>query len=332
MGTCGPITHHVQDHHVDPGQRRRGIDAHSPPWVTDCNPGYRLHRRPSSSSSVSFGRDSVDLERTIAIKSDTDADLADADKPFASASSPSSSPDPLRPYLRNQPKSLSGIAIRSFSLGIALAASATATFTLLLYAPSPLWRVPFFIASLSLFHFLEFWTTAAYNTPAAQISSFLLTANWPAYAIAHGFATFECLLTNLIWPDSAWAPAALRPVLILAGLVLVVIGQTVRSVAMIHAGRSFNHTVQYRRKSSHVLVTDGIYSVLRHPSYFGFFWWALGTQLVMGNVLSFMGYAGVLWKFFSTRIEHEEEYLVAFFGAEYVDYRARVGTKIPFVW
>jgi len=23
----------------------------------------------------------------------------------------------------------------------------------------------------------------------------------------------------------------------------------------------------------HVLVTSGIYSVLRHPAYFGFFWW-----------------------------------------------------------
>jgi protein-S-isoprenylcysteine O-methyltransferase len=105
----------------------------------------------------------------------------------------------------------------------------------------------------------------------------------------------------------------------------------VRSVAMIHAGRSFNHLVQNRRREDHVLVTSGVYGVLRHPSYFGFFWWALGTQMVMGNVFSFVGYAVVLWRFFSSRIRHEEAYLVAFFGGEYVDYRRRVRTRIPFV-
>jgi protein-S-isoprenylcysteine O-methyltransferase len=269
----------------------------------------------------------------MAVNSDTDAELADANTPSPSSSSPSSSssPDPLLPYFRDQPKSLAGIATRSFCLGITLAAATTATLTILLFTPSPLWRVPFFLASLSLFHFLEFWTTAAYNTPAAEISSFLLTANWPAYAIAHSFATAECLVTRTLWPDAAWVPRSLAPVFMAAGLALVVVGQTSRSAAMIHAGRSFNHLVQYRRRSSHVLVTDGIYSLLRHPSYFGFFWWALGTQLVMGNPLAFVGYAAVLWRFFSSRIEREEQYLVAFFGDEYVEYRARVPTMIPFV-
>lgn len=319
-------------------QRRGSIDEQFPPWATDCNsaPSANPRRRRHHSSSVSSASDdrdsldSLDLSRTMDINSDTDAELTDTDKLFSSASPPSSR-DAILPYLPHQPKSLAGIATRSFCLGIALSASTTAALTILLSTASPLWRLPFFFASLSLFHFLEFWTTAAYNTPAAEISSFLLTSNWPSYAIAHGFATFECLVTHLLWPNTHWAPLGLGPVLVLAGLALVVVGQAVRSVAMIHAGRSFNHLVQYRRKSGHVLVTDGIYAVLRHPSYFGFFWWALGTQMVMGNVVSFVGYAVVLWKFFSSRIRHEEEYLVAFFGGEYVDYRRRVGTRIPFV-
>ncbi|KAK3899911.1 protein-S-isoprenylcysteine O-methyltransferase [Staphylotrichum tortipilum] len=229
------------------------------------------------------------------------------------------------------PKSLAGIATRAFCLGITLAASTTAALTILLFTTSPLWRLPFFAATLSLFHFFEFWTTAAYNTRAAEVSSFLLTANWPSYVIAHTFASLECLVTHVFWPSARWAPAGLGPALTLAGFALVVLGQTVRSVAMIHAGRSFNHLVQYRRKKGHVLVTSGVYSVLRHPSYFGFFWWALGSQMVMGNVVSFVGYAAVLWKFFSSRIGTEEEYLVAFFGEEYVLYRKRVRTMIPFV-
>jgi protein-S-isoprenylcysteine O-methyltransferase len=121
------------------------------------------------------------------------------------------------------------------------------------------------------------------------------------------------------------------PLLPALGLALVVLGQAVRTAAMIQAGPSFNHHVQSHRESGHVLVTTGVYASLRHPSYFGFFWWALGTQLVMGNVISFVGYAAVLWRFFSRRIQREEEFLVRFFGQEYEDYRRRVGTMIPFV-
>ncbi|SPQ22303.1 7d2edfe2-140c-42e7-a3ef-a09a37378eec [Thermothielavioides terrestris] len=237
-------------------------------------------------------------------------------------------------YLPHQPKSLSGIALRSFCLGIALALGLVATLAIYFYTASPLWRLPFFLVALSLFHFLEFWTTAAYNTRAADVSSFLLTSNWPGYAIAHTFATLECLVTRLLWPgggSTRWVPFDLGRTLALAGLALVVAGQTVRSVAMVHAGRNFNHTLQYRRESGHVLVTDGIYGVLRHPSYFGFFWWALGTQMVMGNAVSFVGYAVVLWRFFRDRIRREEELLVGFFGDEYLDYRRRVPTRIPFV-
>ena len=29
----------------------------------------------------------------------------------------------------------------------------------------------------------------------------------------------------------------------------------------------------------HVLVTNGIYKIFRHPGYFGFYLWALGTQV-----------------------------------------------------
>lgn len=228
-------------------------------------------------------------------------------------------------------KSLAGISLRAFLLGITHALSVAAVFVILYATSSPLWRLPFFLAALSLFHFLEFWTTAAFNPPEASIHAFLLTANWPAYAIAHAAACAECLLAGLLHPGPyPVIPPPARAALMAAGLALVVVGQTVRSAAMVTAGRSFNHTVQHRRAASHTLVTRGIYAWFRHPSYFGFFWWALGTQLVLGNVVCFVGYAVALWRFFSGRIVHEEEFLVRFFGREYEEYRKRVGVWIPF--
>lgn len=98
-------------------------------------------------------------------------------------------------------------------------------------------------------------------------------------------------------------PAWCSRFLMVLGLGMMIVGQGARSVAMAHAGTSFNHTVQKFKLRGHVLVTGGIYGFLRHPSYFGFFWWALGTQLVLGNVVCLVGYSAVLWRFFMLRIK-----------------------------
>ncbi|KAI1432954.1 putative isoprenylcysteine carboxyl methyltransferase [Xylaria sp. CBS 124048] len=238
---------------------------------------------------------------------------------------------PDNDYLPGQPKALEGIAIRSFCLGVVGTLCIVSMISILFLTSSPLWRIPFFIATLSIFHFLEFWTTAKYNTSVATIDSFLLTANWPAYAIAHMAASLECLLTKLLFPNRAWAPFYSGHVLLLSGFLLVFVGQAARSLAMAQAGKSFNHSVQRKKKDDHELVTTGLYSFVRHPAYFGFFYWGVGTQLVLGNPICFLGYVIVLWRFFASRVKYEEVQLVRFFGDEYVEYRKKVGTGIPFV-
>ena len=50
-----------------------------------------------------------------------------------------------------------------------------------------------------------------------------------------------------------------------------------------------------------VATLTPLYSWFRHPSYAGFFYWALGTQLVLQNPISFAMYAVVLWRFFYYR-------------------------------
>ncbi|KAF1997128.1 ICMT-domain-containing protein [Amniculicola lignicola CBS 123094] len=232
-----------------------------------------------------------------------------------------------RAFFPSGDRALSGIAIRAFLLGVVLVLGLAST-AVGVYVESHLWRASFFIAILATFHFLEFWTTAAYNTPIAYISSFLLT-NGDRYRQAHTFALIETVITSYFFPS--WQSRVNPPPVIALGVVMVLVGQVVRSLAMIEAGTNFNHQVQSEKNEGHELVTTGLYSVFRHPSYFGFFWWALGTQVVLGNTVSLIGYACVLWYFFSTRIRHEEKHLVEFFGEEYKAYRARTSVWIPFV-
>jgi protein-S-isoprenylcysteine O-methyltransferase len=80
-------------------------------------------------------------------------------------------------------------------------------------------------------------------------------------------------------------------------------GQTFRSLAMIHASSNFSHQIAYLKGPKHTLVTSGVYALVRHPSYFGFFWWAVGLQVFLANPVSTVIFIAVLWKFFSDRIQ-----------------------------
>src|ERR1700722_7747130 len=46
----------------------------------------------------------------------------------------------------------------------------------------------------------------------------------------------------------------------ISGMAMVVFGQGLRSAAMIHASTNFSHTVAFRKRPSHRLVTDGVYA------------------------------------------------------------------------
>ncbi len=59
--------------------------------------------------------------------------------------------------------------------------------------------------------------------------------------------------------------------------------------------------------------------------------WALGTQLVLANPISFIGYMFAAYTFFEDRIPREEEILAEFFGQEYIDYAKRVPIRMPFI-
>ena len=64
------------------------------------------------------------------------------------------------------------------------------------------------------------------------------------------------------------------------GLLLTIAGEIIRKASMITASTNFNHYVQYKKQRDHQLVTHGIYSFCRHPSYVGWFLWSIGTQVM----------------------------------------------------
>merc|ERR1712187_349650 len=100
---------------------------------------------------------------------------------------------------------------------------------------------------------------------------------------------------------------------------------------MVHCGKNFDHIVMTEKKSNHELVTNGIYAYLRHPSYFGWFYWTVCSQLLLANPICTIGFAVAAHKFFSGRIPPEEHVLAKIYGQRYLDYASRTPIGIPFV-
>jgi protein-S-isoprenylcysteine O-methyltransferase Ste14 len=110
------------------------------------------------------------------------------------------------------------------------------------------------------------------------------------------------------------------------GVVLYAVGGALRLWPVFVLGRRFSGLVAIQR--GHRLVTDGIYGVIRHPSYLGLLVNALGWALAFRSAL------GVLLVAFTVailigRIRSEEALLQSEFGAEYDAYQTRTWRLIP---
>ena len=70
------------------------------------------------------------------------------------------------------------------------------------------------------------------------------------------------------------------------GLLMVIGGEFLRKLAMWTASTNFNHHIRFLREDGHVLVTHGIFAVFRHPSYVGWFYWCIGTQVILLHLIT----------------------------------------------
>ncbi|ELK28053.1 Putative G-protein coupled receptor 153 [Myotis davidii] len=226
---------------------------------------------------------------------------------------------PLGPLQEDKMQYLQ-IAVRACFLGFVFGCG-----VLLSFSQSSWDHFGWYMCSLSLFHYSEYLVTAVNNPKSLSLDSFLLNHSLE-YTVAALSSWIEFTLENLLWPE-------LKQVTWLSttGLLMVVFGECLRKAAMFTAGSNFNHVVQNEKSETHTLVTSGVYAWFRHPSYVGWFYWSIGTQVMLCNPICGVGYALTVWRFFRDRTEEEEISLIHFFGEEYLEYKKRVPTGLPFI-
>jgi protein-S-isoprenylcysteine O-methyltransferase Ste14 len=95
-------------------------------------------------------------------------------------------------------------------------------------------------------------------------------------------------------------------------------------------GRNWSVTLEVRNE--HRLVTEGVYSRVRHPMYSAFWLWALAQAFLLPNWIA--GPAGVVGfgTLFFLRLEREERLMLETFGDDYRRYMARTARIIPGIY
>ncbi len=113
------------------------------------------------------------------------------------------------------------------------------------------------------------------------------------------------------------------------GVAIYTLGGILRLAPVFVLGRRFSGLVAIQR--DHTLVTDGLYGVIRHPSYLGLLatavGWSLAFRAGVGLVI-----AALIMLVLMKRIDAEERLLGQTFGAEYEAYRARTWRLVPYLY
>jgi protein-S-isoprenylcysteine O-methyltransferase Ste14 len=151
------------------------------------------------------------------------------------------------------------------------------------------------------------------------------------YAEMYGFPLTIYLLVRFFGLDRAYLNANLWST-------LLGIGETGMMISMI-AGyllllAGFSIFLQgwrelYRARQENRLVTDGLYSLVRHPQYTGLFIALFGEGAVHWPTLFSVGLFPIIVAAYTLLARKEEQKVIEQFGETYLAYRRRVPMFIP---
>mmetsp|Transcript_20634 Transcript_20634/g.18279 ORF Transcript_20634/g.18279 Transcript_20634/m.18279 type:complete len:196 (-) Transcript_20634:166-753(-) len=143
-----------------------------------------------------------------------------------------------------------------------------------------LYQIGLFMVSLAVYHFLEYSFVLLFHFKDVCFNSFLINQG-KFYTIAMTLSFSEYFLEFLFFPNIK--NNIFTYYLVIFGAIFTMIGHYFRAGAEFTAKSNFTHMVSYSKKSSHKLITHGVYAFSRHPGYFGWYIWSVSTQIMISN-------------------------------------------------
>jgi protein-S-isoprenylcysteine O-methyltransferase Ste14 len=114
------------------------------------------------------------------------------------------------------------------------------------------------------------------------------------------------------------------------GLFLIAVGMIFRFISIWTLGRLF--TVDVTIRDDHKIQKDGVYRLIRHPSYSGSILSFIGFGISLNNWISLIVISIPVIFAMLNRIKIEERLLIDQFGIEYIGYMKRTYCLIPWIY
>ena len=92
-------------------------------------------------------------------------------------------------------------------------------------------------------------------------------------------------------------------------------------------GKSWSPKIDITEKQK--LVTDGVYTHIRHPVYAAMWLWAIAQPLLMENWIAGFALAACFLPLYLIRVPREEKMMLENFGETYQAYMQRTGRILP---
>ncbi len=114
------------------------------------------------------------------------------------------------------------------------------------------------------------------------------------------------------------------------GFTMLVVGINFRVWSIKYLGKYFTAIVQV--KDDHQLITEGPYSIVRHPSYLGAYVAIVGSAIFLNTIIGSLTAIVLMLYAYHKRITAEEFALASVFEKDYTIYQSYTKRMIPFVW
>jgi len=212
-----------------------------------------------------------------------------------------------------------------YLIGLSLSVIFSFSFSMIFFTNSIYYPLYLYFITLCIYHYTEFFSVLLYHFKKLNCEYFLIdqSLSWMIATIA---SFIETILETYYFNKYKKIK-----IFFIIGLIMTIIGQIFRIGGIYTGKKNFTHKISYEKKKEHKLVTNGVFSLSRHPSYFGFYLWSIGIEIMCCNPICFIGFTFILFNFFKKRILLEEKLLIQFFGEEYLEYKKKVGILIPFI-
>ena len=179
-----------------------------------------------------------------------------------------------------------------YLIGLFLTHIFSFSFSMTFFTSSQYYPLYIYFITLCIYHYSEYFSVLIYHFEKINYEYFLIdqSKGWILATIISFLETFLGIYFFNKYKKIQF--------FFIIGLFMTIIGQIFRIGGLYTGKKNFTHKIRFEKVKGHRLVTNGVFAITRHPSYFGFYLWSVGIEIMCCNPICTSAFIIILFNFF----------------------------------